>query len=299
MTPLQRFLTVLSLIVLTFGLTVSDAEAARLGGGKSFGMSRNSSTMQRQAAPTRPAAPTQAAPAPATPPTPAPAPQPARSGMWGMLGGLALGAGLGALFAHFGGFGGGGFGGLLTLLLVVGGVILMLRLVARRMPSPAPSPVPAYAGGASAGTPPEMPASATAPATAATPTADAPTVPAGFDVDAFQRQAKLNFVRLQTANDAGNMADIKTFVTPEFFAEVEMQYLERGKSTQQTDIVQLDAQLLEVVEEAGQQIASVRFGGLLRESADATPAAFAEVWHLVRPADGRTGWVVAGIQQLS
>jgi predicted lipid-binding transport protein (Tim44 family) len=60
----------------------------------------------------------------------------------------------------------------------------------------------------------------------------------------------------------------------------------------------LEAQLLEVVTEGDQHLASVRFSGTVRESPDAAPQSFAEVWNLVKPADGSTGWLLAGIQQM-
>lgn len=288
---MKRILIALFALVLTLGFNL--AEAKRLGGGGSFGMSRSTAPMQRQSLPPR-----QAAPQPAAPPAPsAPPPAPARPGWGGVLGGLALGAGLGALLGGFGGgMGGMGGGGLLTLLLVVGGVILVARLLARRMPAAPPRYAAADDGAPLAYEAPQaVPAGAGAAPAPATP----PTVPADFDSAGFLRQAKLNFVRLQAANDAGNMADIKTFSTPEFFAEIEMQYLERGKAAQQTDVVQLDADLVEVVTEGARHIASVRFHGLIREAADAAPTGFDEVWHLVKPASGNDGWRVAGLQQVN
>jgi predicted lipid-binding transport protein (Tim44 family) len=40
----------------------------------------------------------------------------------------------------------------------------------------------------------------------------------------------------------------------------------------------------------------VRYHGTLRE--DGNPAQpFEEMWHLVKPVDGSTGWLLAGIQQ--
>jgi predicted lipid-binding transport protein (Tim44 family) len=122
-------------------------------------------------------------------------------------------------------------------------------------------------------------------------------IPADFDVDGFLRQAKLNFVRLQAANDRGDMDDIREFTAPELFAEIKMQYEERGSKPQETDVMQLDAELLEVVTEGNRHIASVHFSGRLRED-DAAPDNFAETWHLVKPVDGSRGWNVAGIQQV-
>jgi predicted lipid-binding transport protein (Tim44 family) len=134
-----------------------------------------------------------------------------------------------------------------------------------------------------------------APAGAAAETASS--VPADFDEAGFLRVAKLNFVRLQAANDAGNLDDIREFTTPEAFAEIKLQMDERGPAAQRTDVVQLDAELLEAVTEGRQHVASVRFHGLIREQPDAPAAPFDEVWVLTKPVSGG-GWVVAGIQQL-
>jgi predicted lipid-binding transport protein (Tim44 family) len=104
-------------------------------------------------------------------------------------------------------------------------------------------------------------------------------------------------VRLQAANDRGDMDDIREFTAPELFAEIRIQYQERGGKPQETDVMQLNAELLEVVTEDNRHIASVHFSGQLREEGGA-PEAFAEIWHLVKPVDGSRGWNVAGIQQV-
>jgi predicted lipid-binding transport protein (Tim44 family) len=76
-----------------------------------------------------------------------------------------------------------------------------------------------------------------------------------------------------------------------------MQFQERKQLAQETDVVQLDAELLDVGTEAKHALASVRFSGLIREEANAAPEAFSEVWHLSKPVDGNRGWCIAGIQQ--
>lgn len=124
-------------------------------------------------------------------------------------------------------------------------------------------------------------------------------IPAGFDAEGFLRQAKLNFVRLQAAHDAGDIEDIRNFTTPEVFAEIRLQLDEHGGTAQRTEVVALEAELLEVVEEFRQYIASVRFRGSIREQAGAAAEAFDEIWHLTKPVDGSRGWVIAGIQQVS
>ena len=72
----------------------------------------------------------------------------------------------------------------------------------------------------------------------------------------------------------------------------------RGGARQQTDVVTLEADLLEVVTESDKHWASVRFSGTVRETPDTEPVGFEEVWNLVKPADGSSGWLLAGIQQM-
>jgi predicted lipid-binding transport protein (Tim44 family) len=93
------------------------------------------------------------------------------------------------------------------------------------------------------------------------------------------------------------MEDIRLFSTPEVAAEIQVQYQERGHAQQQTDVIQLNADLLDLDSEASRHVASVRFHGQLREDVHAAPELFTEVWHLVKPVDGSSGWRVAGIQQ--
>ena len=276
------------------GVMIPDAEAKRLGGGLSSGLKRDSSIMKRDAAPTQSTTPTQTAkPASATAPTAA---TPARSGMsrWmGPIAGLAAGLGLAALFSHLGL--GEGMANIVMILLLVMAAVVVFRLIFRRKQT-APRNTMQYAGAGNTGPQDTMQFHAGYEA-ANTTTGNFSAVPADFDVDGFLRQAKLNFVRLQAANDKGDMADVSSFTSPELFAEIQMQYQERGRSVQQTDVVQLDAALLDVSKEGSNEIASVRFFGQIREAADAAPEQFDEVWHLQRPRDNSRGWVVAGIQQ--
>ena len=71
----------------------------------------------------------------------------------------------------------------------------------------------------------------------------------------------------------------------------------RQGAAQQTDVLQLDAQVVDVAREDGQQVVSVRFHGLIREAADAAAEPFDELWHFVRPLDGSREWAIAGITQ--
>jgi len=296
---MKRMLITLSVAVafIGFGFQSGDVEAKRLGGGSSFGMQRNAPASTQQAVPPRPATPAQqAAPAqatnPATAAAPAAAAQAGKRSWLGPIAGLAAGIGLAALLSHFGL--GEEMASLLMIALLVFAAIFVFRLLFRRA---APQGGMQYAGAGNTGSVQPMPFEAMK--LGAGEAAPAGPIPAGFDADGFLRQAKLNFVRLQAANDRGDMDDLKSFTTPEVFAELKMQFQERGRAAQQTDVVQLDAALLEVATEGGQHVASVRFSGLLREEAAAAPAAFDEIWHLTKPVDGGFGWRVAGIQQIA
>ena len=286
---MKRLFVTLCAAFIGFGMLSFDAEARRLGGGGSFGMQRSPSVTQRSTAPAQ-----QAVPAKPGATAQAPAPQPSGMSRWlGPLAGIAAGVGLAALFSHFGM--GEGMGSILMILALVAGAVFLFRLLARKS-QPAAGMQYASAG---APAPQRFEPVGAAPVGAAPEAATAAAnVPAGFDVDGFLRQAKLNFVRLQAANDAGNIEDIRQFTAPEMFAEIRLQLDERGGKAQVTDVVKLNADLLDVTTEEKRHVASVRFHGMIREEADAAPEAFDEVWHLSKPVDGASGWVIAGIQQV-
>ena len=119
-------------------------------------------------------------------------------------------------------------------------------------------------------------------------------LPAGFDAAGFLKAAKLNFIRLQAANDSGRTDEVREFMTDELFEDLKRDI----RGGQQTDVASLQADLLEVATEGERHRASVHFSGTIRETPGAAPAAFEEVWNLVKPADGSSGWLLAGIQQM-
>jgi predicted lipid-binding transport protein (Tim44 family) len=124
-------------------------------------------------------------------------------------------------------------------------------------------------------------------------------IPADFDTTGFERNAKVNFIRLQAANDAGNLDDIRQFTTPEMFAELKMELADRGTTTQKTDVVSIQAEVMDVEEDADRYLVSVRFTGVIRDDANAPDESFDEVWHLMKSRQGSAGWVLSGIQQMS
>ena len=285
---MKKALMAVFLSVMALGLSMGEAEARRLGGGKTVGM-------QRQAVQPAPAKPAQQA-TPASPTSPAAAAAPKRNWL-GPIAGLAAGIGLAALFSHLGM--GEGLANAVMIGLLLMAALFVFRMLFRRK-SPAALPTNQAMQYAGAGHSPAAAPSVEHGGAAFSKSVPRPSgIPADFDAEGFLRVAKLNFVRLQAANDAKNIDDIREFTSPELFAEIRLQMEERGAVEQQTDVVRLDAELLEVVTEANQHIASVRFNGLIREEVDAAAVPFEEVWNLSKPVAGDKGWVIAGIQQVN
>lgn len=277
---MKQLLTVMiALIGLT--LVAVDADARRFGGGRNLGMQRSA-----------PATPQKAAPAPQQPQQAAqgaPAQQPTGASKWlGPLAGLALGAGLAALFLN------NGLAGLLAGLLVLGLIVAALVFLARAVRGRLAQQPLQYAGFPGAGQPPApLPGGAGAQSLAATTGGR----PAGFDEAEFVRHAKLNFVRLQEAHDKKDLTMMRDFLAPDVYREIESDIRSAWEAEQKTEVLALNAEVVEVAEEAGSYIVSVRFTGTVREAADREPEAINETWHLEKPVSGRGGWVVAGIQQ--
>ena len=122
-------------------------------------------------------------------------------------------------------------------------------------------------------------------------------VPGGFDTEAFVRQAKVQFVRLQAAFDARNADDLREFTSPEMFGELNIDMMQRGSAPQTTEVVELNAELTGMHQEGPILVASVLFSGLIREEPNSPAEPFSEIWNFTRPASGASGWVLAGIQQ--
>jgi len=344
----KKISTILGLAALCTLLFLSLAEAARLGGGRSFGgrstYSRTySNPVTPSYSPTRaPTPPTQPGPA-VTPPLGAPQPGMFSRLGWG-LGGLMAGGLLGSMLfgGGMGGMGGGGIGFLDILLL---GVIIFfaVKLLRRRGPTPGegvPGPGPGQSGGQGGwqapSTPPQAPpddarsrAAQSWDALRSQPGADGaggfgaaplpglpsdaptgkfgaqpeaepqPVVPPGFNVPEFLEGAKTVYARLQHSWDRRDLADIAQFTTPEVLAEIQRQ-AEADPKPSKTELLLINARLLEFREEERDTVLSVYFDVLLRENVtEERPKQVREVWHFSRPTgDPDANWRLEGIQQL-
>ena len=306
--------------VMTLGISLAafDAESARrFGGGGNTGKQRpaptakdstttNTATPPTQAAPATPASPTASPTTAAAPAAAGAATAAAKPSFMSRWGGLLAGLGIGALLAGlFGAQLGPIIGLILAMLLGIGIVFLLFRLFAGKKQAPATASA-GYAGGIGNGVPPatkfegigsRVPGAEAQPQPAATPFRRANIEIPDFEVAPFVRVAKTSFIRLQAANDSGDLDDIRDYTTPEMYAEISMQLKERSGS-QKTEVVSLDADVIEAVVEDGYEIASVRFWGLIRENDAKNPEPFDETWHVRRKAgDRKAPWLIAGIQQ--
>lgn len=267
---MQRIFSCLMIIFLAFGLLVNEASAKRFGGGRSFGTYRSSSSYSSPAY------------------SKATANKKQGSGFkWGgMLGGLLAGGLLASLFMH------NGLGGSLLSLLIIGAVLLFIISLLRRKTQPAwqtaqtqtnhynhTNPIDAFKQqfnnvGHSANN---------------------PSLPTGFVEDDFLRDAKVKFIRLQAAYDKKNLIDLSEFTTPEVLAEIKLQFQERGNDLNETQVITLEAELLDVSAEHSPATASVRFTGVIKEDNN-QPSPLNEIWHF-RQLEHSNSWIVSGVQQ--
>jgi predicted lipid-binding transport protein (Tim44 family) len=234
------------------------------------------------------------------------APQTARSRWWAPLTGIATALGIAAVLSHLGLIGPLAelLGGLIAIGLAALAGLFIWRLFGGQRAHPTLrreviEPVYGFSGPAAAK--PESVLDNFAPPT------NAPTqpstkpdpwgVPADFDTAAFLSHASANFLRLQTAWDTDDTADLAEFTTPDVFAELKLQLDELKGLYRRTEVDALDAELLGIETSDNDYLASVRFSGKLRH-VGSPPEPFAEVWNLSKPKSEGSGWLVAGIQQV-
>ena len=246
---MRRLWMGLAALVLGFAIALPEAEARRLGGGRTLGAQRNVTAPPPAAAPAKQA--TAAAPA-------------QQGSRWlPILGGLAIGGLLGAMFADH---------PILSTLLsamLIGLLVFAVLAVFRMLRAPRAAPAPlqyAGLGNETVAAPPPSQAAGFESRTA--PAGVRQQVPAGFDVAGFLRAAKSNFIRLQLANDGGHLDELREVTTPEMFEALRQDASAAG---QQTDVVTLNADLLEVSTEGDRGAAAGASGAGAQEAA-AAPA---------------------------
>ena len=325
----QVILSAVFAVTLTLSGTAADAK--RMGGGGSVG--KQSSNVTQRQAPANNATNSTAAPAAGAAAAAAP-----KKPWGAMLGGLAAGLGLAWLASSLGLGGAFSqiimFALLALVIMVVAGFVMRKlksrktgELGATRAQSPfafqgagnAPETTaprnysPANVGNDASARPWERSATAFEGNTAAAAAggsmigsglagAQSWGVPAGFDADGFLKACKSNFVTLQDAWDRSDIQNLRSMMTDDMLEQIKTQLADRethtGGSSNKTEVVMLDAQLLGIEEMSDVYMASVEFSGMIKEDASAGASPFREVWNMTKPRTGSSGWLVAGVQAL-
>ena len=312
---LMRWLCAPLVALAVLFMSIDLAEAKRMGGGSSFGSKDSYSKSYDKPTPPNKNMTTERQAAPNQQPNKAPGGFMSRfGGIGGMLGGLLIGGMLGSLL--FGGVGG-GFGILEILLLGVAGFMLFRFIRSRRAAQAgqatqreqaapvggdrlayAAAPAGGYAPGGNADgwasvrpTPGGLEGSAEI-----TP----PVMPAGLDEAEFLAGAKALYARLQASWDRRDLGDIRGFTSPEVFAEISRQAKE-DPAPGKTDILMVEARVIEAGTQGTQTVISVLYDVLLREDqTDARSTQVREVWHIRRDESASNPqWTLEGIQQLN
>lgn len=276
---LKRFISLFFIVFCSLGLMLTDAEAKRFGGGKSFGMQRSATSFSSR-------------PASSFANNAVNQQRPGMSRWLAPLAGLAMGGLLASLFM------GNGIGsGILSWLMIGGVVLLIISLIRKRSAATThgfrqthSNNIFEHQAQQSYHSNAEPQRTAWQPGFASSNSA-----PVGFDKDEFLRDAKVQFIRLQAAYDQKNLQDLREFTAPSVFGEIQLQLQERGNAANHTEVVSLNADFLSAENEASSTVASVRFSGLIKEDSEQAQS-FAEVWHF-RKEQGSRQWIVAGLQQ--
>lgn len=310
---MNRLFSLLAVLFISTAMISFDAEAKRFGGGKSFGKSFPS--FSRQAAPSRPVGPQRQAAGNQAGKSGVAGKTSGASRWLGPLAGLAAGGLLASMLF------GDAFEGLqimdflMIALLVFGGMKLFRAMrggqaVARGRPAYAGGQAGPQGGHQGAADPFRRQAEpAFDDADFGKPGGQSPAglgsagtvgndIPAWFDAAGFAEGAKSHFIRLQASWDAADMEDIRTYVTPDLFAQLEKEREAMGSASQETEVITLNSELMAMQRDGDHLVASVLFSGLVREEASAPAKEVNEIWHVIHSAASPDGdWLIAGIEQ--
>lgn len=309
-------------VVLAFTLSfagITEVEAKRFGGGKSFGSKNSYSSPYRRASKSQPQRNAQQ--------------QKAykhnqaardrfskRGGLMGLLGGLALGGLLGSLFF------GGAFEGMNFMdILIFGSIAYLLYRVfaARRGQTQTAgyqrqsytnferdddyqsSSQPSYQQRSGFDTDVMFDSDKATSKTsdsfqqpAQDSSFDQRDLPEGFDEWDFLAGAENAFKILQKAWDDGDLASIRSMTTDKVFADIQQQ-LADNREANHTDILKLSSELLEARAHGNDMEAVVLFDAIMREDTQQQAEQIREIWHFVKTRNSlQPGWQLDGIQQL-
>jgi len=300
------FLTAVLGIFLTVSM-IPDAEAKRMGGGKSFGSKPSQSQSAKRTSSNTTQSPAQKQNADQK------AAMAKKGGMMGLLGGLMIGGLLGALFF------GSAFENINFMDILLFGLIafVLFKIFASRRKAAEHGPATAngapfqhnndqddatfqqresanqYGGASQENAPEHEPENVL----------ETGKIPRGFDSKRFLDGAENVYTLLQGAWDKGELGDLREFCTDRVFAELQDQIRARTGDNQ-TEIVSLKSELVNVVKSGNSTEATVVFNAELKEhdnnsQGDVEISHAQEAWYFLRPNNKQEhSWLLDAIQQL-
>lgn len=272
-------MTIVTSFFLMFAL-VGEAEAKRFGGG-GFGKSHKTSPFSKKAAPEKKQSGSQAAK------------KSGRGLMGGMLGGLLAGG----LFAAL--LGSGAFEGIQMMDIILFAVLAFVALkIFRSMAGGQRQPAMQGAAQAHQRQSFEMPKDAPG-ASVFTETRqdESPfNLPQGFDADGFVQGALEHYRTVQQAWNDGQLEVIEEYVSAPLFAGLKQQR-EKLMVPPQTEIIDLNAEIVRADQNGSVAEISVLFRGLCKDELEKSEDGIFDTWHLERDTaiDG-SSWVIVGIE---
>lgn len=267
-------------IFLSMAMFVNTADARRFGGGRSFGKSwsapshRTSSSFFSKSTSRKPSNILS---------------QPKRSGMLkGVLMGLLAGGLLGSLL------GGSAFQGLQGLDIIIFVLIAfgLFRLYQRKKMSEN-----AYAGSENIYHRENFQHQQAQPSSFhTTSTINEDQSPSWFNEAKFVKGAKSHFLTLQKAWDENDLPTIQSYCVPELYESIAKERMDyAGK--QHTQVTNLNARLLDIVEEGEHVVAGIEFEAIISTN-NQQKEKVREVWSIQHEkAHGHGDWLIVGIEQ--
>ncbi|MCA0403772.1 MAG: 39S ribosomal protein L45 [Proteobacteria bacterium] len=256
---MRKFFCCFLMLFVSFGLIINEASAKRFGGGRSFGIQRSHSSLFSNHQ------------APSAKKTNFAQQKPRANRFGGLLGGLIIGGLLTSLFM------GHGIGaGLISWLLLGSLVFFIAQFLKRKM---AFNTSAANSNFSNQFTNKQEQNSSLS----------------QFSTESFLREAKVKFIRLQQAYDKKNLYDLAQLTTAEVYAEIKMQLDEMGDEPNNTEVINLKVELINMSKQVDATLATVRFTGLISENT-APATEIDEIWHFSQFV-GNKHWLVSGVQQ--
>ncbi|MDQ6950057.1 MAG: TIM44-like domain-containing protein [Mariprofundales bacterium] len=291
---MKKWMILMIVAVAAMALWPADqADARRFGGGFSFGSHHRSFGRSHASQPRH------------TSSRNATANRRPRSGLMGGIAGLAMGGLLGAMFF------GGGFSGInmfdILIIAAIGwGVMWWFRRKAPKLSQQGfRQPMSAGSDGHHTySAEPEGMAQGSGSSSGPSGAMERPQM----DETVFLDASRSIFIRMQAAWDKQDIEDIRRFCRPEVAAHVEQEIQSQGEQRNQTEVVTLEAQLLESWIESGREWAAVTFTAMMKEQTldhagtvlENENRRVEETWTFCHDASSSDPtWYLAGIAQAS